>query len=280
MDNTADREKVQVELNGVPFYYETAGKGHPVVWVHAGIADSRMWDAQFELFRHGYEVVRYDQRGYGKTPKGQGDFSYVQDLKALLDFLGLKKVVLVGCSMGGRAIIDFALENPDRVAGLVHVCRGVSGYEPKTEITPAMQARWKEYDEAEEAGDIAKLADLAVRVWIDGPRGLDEVDPAVREKVRDMATIAAVNDLLPGKEIPTERPAVDRLGEIKVPVLVLVGELDNAHTQITADKLVSDVPTARKLVITQTNHLPNLEKPEEFNREVMLFLGSLGNYGD
>lgn len=279
MDNTADREKGQVELNGVPFYYEVAGKGHPVVWVHAGIADNRMWDAQFELFRHGYEVVRYDQRGYGRTPKGQGDFSYVQDLKALLDFLGLKKVALVGCSMGGRAIIDYTLENPDRVAGLVHVCGGVSGYNSEGEITPAMLKIWDEMDAAEAVGDIAKIADLAVRIWIDGPRGPDKVDPAVREKVREMAAIAAVNDLLPGKEIPTDPPAAERLGEIKVPVLVIVGELDNAHIHSTADKLVSDVPGARKLLITETNHLPNLEKPEEFNREVMLFLGSLGNYG-
>ena len=279
MEHSSDRERSQVELKGVPFYYEIAGKGNPVVWVHAGIADNRMWDGQFELFKHGYDVVRYDQRGYGRTPKGQGDFSYVQDLTAFIDFLGLEKVALVGCSMGGRANIDYALANPERVAGLVTVSGGVSGYNFESEIPPAMLELWNEYDAAEAAGDVARIADLAVRIWIDGPRRPEEVAPVIREKVREMATIAAVNDLLPGKEIPPEHPAADRLAEIKVPVLVIVGELDNSHIHSTADKIVSDVPQARKLLITQTNHLPNLEKPEEFNREVMLFLGSLGNYG-
>ena len=277
MENTSDRERGFVELNGVPFYYEIAGTGQPVVWVHAGIADNRMWDAQFELFKHGYEVVRFDQRGYGRTPKGSGDFSHVADLAAFIDFLGFEKVALVGCSMGGRSIIDYTLANPERVTGLVHVCGGVSGYAAEVEIPPAMQEMWDEMDAAEKAGDIAKIADLSVRIWVDGPRQPGEVSPGVREKVREMAAIAAANDLLPGQDIPPERPAADRLGELKVPVLVVVGELDNAHIQSTANKLAAEAPNAKKVVISGANHLPNLEKPEEFNREVMLFLGSVAN---
>ncbi|MDB5078949.1 MAG: hypothetical protein JWP00_873 [Chloroflexi bacterium] len=278
MENTSDRETGLVELNGVPFYYEVAGLGHPVIWLHAGIADSRMWDNQFELFKHGYEVARFDQRGFGRTPKGQGPFSYKDDLAKFIDFLGFPKVALVGCSMGGRTIIDYTLDNPERVAGLVTVCGGLSGYNPEGEIPPAMRKLWDEMDAAEAAQDIDKIADLEVRIWVDGPRAPGEVDPAVREKVRKMAAIAAASAFLPGKEEPAAHPAANRLGEIKVPLLALAGEFDNLHVHKTADKLAAEVPGAVKVILPGTNHLPNMEKPEEFNREVMLFLGSLGNY--
>ena len=278
MENTSDREKGTVEINGVPFYYEMAGSGSPVVWVHAGVADRRMWDDQFELFRHGYTVVRYDQRGFGLTPRGEGSFSRLDDLKKLIEFWGFDKVALAGCSMGGSTIINYALEYPDKVAGLVTVCAGLDGFNYEGPNNPEMEQFWKELEAAEAAGDAEKVVDLEVKVWVDGPRSPEQVRPGVREKVREMSLIAAKNPAEEGEETGPAIPAAGRLGEIQVPVLVVMGELDNPTMQAIGDKLATEIPHARKLMIADANHLPNMEHPEEFNREVMLFLGSLGKF--
>ena len=278
MENSSEREKGTVEINGVPFYNEIDGIGSPVIWVHAGIADHRMWDAQFELFRHGYKVLRYDLRGYGLTPKGEGPFSHMDDLKKLVEFFGLEKVALVGCSMGGRTIIDYALENPGKVAGLVTVCAGLGGFKDNTTITPEMEKLWQEVEAAEASGDYDKEVELGLKIWVDGPRAPEMVRPGVREKVREMSLIAAKNPPKPGEEQYAANPAAGRLGEIKVPALVVIGELDNPVIQGIGDQLATDIPNARKVVIPNANHLPNMEEPEQFNREVMLFLGSLGKF--
>lgn len=278
MENSSELEKGTVEINGVPFYYEIKGSGSPVVWVHAGIADRRMWDNQFELFRHGYKVIRYDMRGYGLTPKGEGPFSHIDDLKKLVEFLRLEKVALVGCSMGGSAIINYTLENPDKVAGLVPVCTGLSGFNYDGPISPEMEQLWEESEAAEESGDYEKVVELDLKIWVDGPRSPEQIRPGVREKVREMNLIPARNPAKPGEYTKPTILAAEHLGEIKAPVLVVVGELDNPAIQATATKLATEIPNATKVVIPNANHLPNMEEPEYFNREVMLFLGSLGKF--
>ena len=94
-----------IHVNGVEFYYELAGRGPAVVLVHAGIADSRMWDGQFEALAAAHTVLRYDLRGFGRTPPAPGPFDHAGDLRALLDALGLARVALVGCSQGSREFI-------------------------------------------------------------------------------------------------------------------------------------------------------------------------------
>src|SRR5919112_4353346 len=115
------REIGMAEVNGARIYYEVAGEGEPLVLVHAGIADSRMWEGQVAAFAARYRVVRFDLRGFGKTEMVEGPFSHHEDLRGLLDFLGVERTHLVGCSMGGGAVLDFALEYPERVGDLVLV---------------------------------------------------------------------------------------------------------------------------------------------------------------
>ena len=116
------------DLNGARFYYEVAGAGHPLVLLHAGICDSRMWDGQVAAFAQHYQVVRYDLRGFGQTASVDGSFAHHHDLLALLNHLGIEKTYLLGCSMGGSAALDFALEQPERVAALILVGSSPSGY--------------------------------------------------------------------------------------------------------------------------------------------------------
>ncbi len=131
---------------------------------------------------------------------------------------------------------------------------------------------------ADEAGDLERVSELEVRMWVDGPRrGPDVVDPALRDLVREMNLIALENEALQlGEEAEPEIPAASRLSRIQAPTLVLVGDEDRARTLAAADLLERELPDARKTVMAGTAHLPNMERPEEFNRLVLDFLKGLG----
>jgi 2-hydroxy-6-oxonona-2,4-dienedioate hydrolase len=261
------------DANGATLYYEVAGEGGPLVLVHAGIADGRMWEGQLEPFSRRYRTVRHDMRGFGRSPMVEGTYSHHADLRALLDALEIDRAAFVGCSMGGAAVIDFALENPGRVEALVLVGSAVGGFE-SDEGPPE---EWDELVAADEAGDLERVSELEVRMWVDGPRrGPDAVDPAVRALVREMNRIALKNEALElGEEVEPRTPAATRLSQIQAPTLVLVGEVDRARILAAADLLADNLPNARKVVIDGTAHLPNLERPEEFNRLVLDFLNGV-----
>ena len=262
-------------VNGASFYFEVMGEGEPLVLVHAGIADSRMWDGQFEAFAGRYRVVRYDMRGFGRTVvTAGGPYSHHEDMRGLLDYLGIEQARFVGCSMGGKTVIDFALEFPERTRTLVLVGPAVGGFEP--DVEPPEE--WDELVAADEAGDFERVSELEVRVWVDGPyRGTDRVEPAVRDLVREMDLIALKNEAAgSGDEQPLQPPAANRLTEIQIPTLVLVGDRDRPEIVATADLLEERLPNAHKVVMTGTAHLPNMERPGEFNRIALEFLDRAG----
>src|SRR5215210_1370822 len=115
------RHEGYVEANGVRLYYQEAGHGHPLVLLHAGVADHTMWDRQIDLFAQKYRVIRYDLRGFGQTAMPPGNFTHHADLDGLLRFLDVDRAYLVGVSLGGSTVIDYALTYPDRVAAIVPV---------------------------------------------------------------------------------------------------------------------------------------------------------------
>jgi pimeloyl-ACP methyl ester carboxylesterase len=153
------------EVNGARLYYEIMGDGEPLILVHAGIADGRMWEGQLGAFARRYRVIRYDMRGYGRSAMVEGPFSHREDLRALLDSLGIERAFLVGCSMGGGTIIDITLEHPGRARALVLVGSAVSGFEDGDD--PPEQ--WEELVAADEAGDLGRVSELEVQMWVDGP---------------------------------------------------------------------------------------------------------------
>ncbi len=269
-----DRDSEFAQVSGARLHYEVRGTGEPLVLIHAGIADGRMWDRQLDVFAGRCRTVRYDRRGFGATEVVERvPYSHHEDLRGLLDVLDVGRALLVGCSMGAKTAIDFALEFPERTRALVLVGPTVGGFEP--DVDPP-----EEFDElvaAEEAGDLERLSELEVRVWIDGPyRDPGSVDPEVRELVLDMNLIALKNEAAGvGDERQPETPAVDRLAEIRVPTLVIVGDLDRPETAASADLLEERLPNARKVVMPETAHLPNMEQPEDFNRIVLGFLDEL-----
>lgn len=260
------------EVNGTRFYYETAGDGFPLVLVHAGIADGKMWDDQFHVFSQQYRILRYDRRGFGSTPMVAGMYSHHQDLYGLLKYLQIERAYLVGCSQGAKTIVDFALENPQMTGALILVSPALSGFVFNGE--PPMQLQ--QLEAADEAGDIALVNELELQIWVDGPhRTSEQVDPTVRERVRKMNLIALQTPEDLGTEQPLYPPAADRLKELHVPSLVVTGDLDTPRTLATADFLFQHIAGAQKANIQGAAHMPNMERVEEFNHLLLDFLAGL-----
>jgi pimeloyl-ACP methyl ester carboxylesterase len=264
------RETGMAEVNGARIYYEVAGEGEPLVLAHAGIADSRMWEGQLMAFADRYRVVRHDMRGFGMTAMVDGPFSHHEDLRGLLDSLGVERAHFVGCSMGGGAVLDFALEYPQRVGNLVLVGSAVGGFAP--DIDPPRQ--WDEILAAEEAGDLERVSELEVQVWVDGPRrSPGDVDASVRDLVREMNLIALRNEASElGEEWRPEPPAADQLPDVQASTLLVLGDEDQPSVFAAAGLLERELPNVRKVVMHGAAHVPNMERPEEFNRIVLDFL--------
>lgn len=258
------------DVHGARLYYEMMGAGHPLVFVHAGIADSRMWDDQLADFAEHYRVIRYDIRGFGKSVMPPGPSSTSRDLYGLLQALGITRAHVVGLSIGGGIAIDFTLQHPEMVSALVLVASGLGGTQPSAE----MQRAYADVDAALERDGIDAAVEAENRIWVDGPkRTPTQVNPSVRKRVTEMNGALY---RLPEVDAPRERldpPAVGRLGEIHVPTLVIVGDGDVPDVIETADMLEQGIAGARKVVFPGVAHMVNMERPAEFNRVVLDFLG-------
>lgn len=257
-------------VNGAQLYYEVKGDGHPLLLLHAGVADSRMWDKQFAAFSRVCRVVRFDLRGFGRSTIPPGSFSNVEDVRALLDFLKIKRTFLLGISFGGLIALDFTLAYPHYVRALVLGAPSVSG------ATPSQRIRqfWEEEERALEKGDIEGATELNLRLWVDGPRRrAEQVDADVREAVREMQS-AIFRKEIPDEveEIGPNSGAIERLGQVAIPVQVMVGELDLEEKLALADRLAAEMPDCRKVVLAGAAHMLNMEKAEAFNRSVLDFL--------
>lgn len=258
-------------INGAQIYYEVTGTGIPVVFTHAGVADSRMWNGQATAFAEHYRVVRWDMRAFGNSEPVAGEFSDVGDLAMLIDWLSLDKVVLIGCSMGGGISMDYALEHPERTRALVMVGSAPSGLVldlPIPTIDDEAEAAFK-------AREWQRLTEMLVHYWFDGEgRTAADMDAAQRALMVDMVqrNLELESRGLTKRVSGVSRSAAERLSELKIPVLVVYGDRDEAYIQQAADYMVEHLPNARKVLMSNTAHLPNLERSDEFNLIVLQFL--------
>ncbi len=267
MTATANLQTGMAHLEGADLYYEIAGDGPALILAHAGFVDRRMWDEQFHVFAQHYHVVRYDRRGFGNSRLTPGAFSHRDDLYRLLKFLHIERAHLLGCSAGGEVIIDLALEHPEITASLVLVSSSLGGYQFQGDMPKPLQ----ELFAALQTNDLQRAAELAVQLWIDGPRRApDQVGARIRDQARDMSLTALPNVFI--EERPLEPPAVARLHELTAPTLVMVGEWDDVSIATLGELLATSIAGAQKVIIPGAAHLPNMEKPEEFNQSVLAFL--------
>jgi 3-oxoadipate enol-lactonase len=267
-------------VNNTELYYEVAGSGHPLTLIHGMLLDRRSWDDQFDVFARQYRVLRYDMRGWGNSAQEQAEppFSPRQDLLSLLDFLNIQKTFLLGLSGGGALALDFTLEHPGYVDALILVASGLSGYPQR--MTETIQAFIGQYYGALQQHDIASAVEATVRFWTDGPRRTPEQVPTqARARITEMSTehIQRHGDLMAHQQhmLPLEPPAINRLAEVNVPTLIVVGDQDMPEVLDVADTLEQGITGATKVVLAGTAHHPNMEKPGEFNRIVLEFLDGL-----
>ena len=255
-----------VPTNGIQTYFEDVGEGEPIVFIHGFSLDHRMWQGQMEFAEH-YRVVRYDVRGHGRSaadlPWTSAD--QVADLLALLDHLKIQRVHLVGLSMGGGIAVNFALAHPERVKSLVLAAPGIEGFF----FSPESMQRWlalMETCRAQSAG--ACREKMLAEPIFHGVRQRPELFAEVRTILQDFPLKTLSNPYMP----PASPTPLERLPEIHVPTLVLIGARDDADLRAIADIAAQRIPGARKKVFQNAGHLLNLEQPAEFNAALEAFL--------
>jgi 3-oxoadipate enol-lactonase len=257
------------KVNGTLIFYETQGRGFPIVFVSGGgILDRRGWDEQFETFAKHYTVVRYDVRGIGRSARPLGSFSHSEDLYALLTFLKIKRAHVVGLSVGGAIAIDFAIEHPEVVDHLILAASGLSS-DAKSEANLQSLAAI--------AGLVkTKGIEHVIQLTLDTPFVLSKQNAAGREKVRQI--------YLDNKDVfesgfplyvlwqPTQPPPENSLANIRARVLIIRGDSDSPAYAVMTDKISKGIPRSFTVVIPGGTHFLNLEKPAKFNQAVLNFL--------
>lgn len=238
-----------IAIDGGEVWAEDGGSdGPPVVLLHPGVGDSRIWEPVLPGLAASYRVIRYDARGFGRSPAPTAKFSLLADLITVLGYYDLGRAAVVGCSQGGGSALSLALEQPARVTALVLLCPGVPGY-PWPEEPDELEA---EYERALDTGDVDALAGLMQRVWAGaGPT------PAVMEQLRSAARAE-----ISSREMQERDPPVfDRLGEISVPTSVLVGDADYPPLIQACRLAAARIPGCELTVVPGMDHLPPLREP-------------------
>jgi pimeloyl-ACP methyl ester carboxylesterase len=255
-------------VNGTRLFYEVQGKGEPVVLIHGGQLDSRMWDEQFDRFAKHFRALRYDVRGYGGSPGGDQPYSDAADLAALLDHVGMPRAHLVGLSLGGRIALDFALVHPKRVASLTLAGPGLAGFD--TAFTEEDEQMFAIITAARDEGP-----DKASELWLKNPYLAPAMEharlaPRLRRLARENAHKWLANPFLQRSPRP---PAAKRLADVKAPTLLLIGGRDTKRSKEIVAALARGIAGSKKVEFPRAGHLLNMEEPEAFNRAVLEFLG-------
>jgi pimeloyl-ACP methyl ester carboxylesterase len=262
----------RVTIDGGSLFYEAAGSGAPVILIHGGNLDRRMWDPQFELLRTKYRVVRYDARGYGQSSAVEEPFSAHDDLAALMHGLHITRASIVGLSLGGRIAIDVALKYPAMVDRLVLAAPGISGGTWAPNSDTAWRASAMEAVKRKDSVGVA----LA---WL----GSDYIRSALHppERAAWLRQISIENSAMWGGlirhgdlEKAADPRAADRLETLLAPVLLLVGGSDTPYIHEVAAAITARVPHVKRVDIPSVGHMLNLEAPERFNRELLAFLAN------
>jgi 3-oxoadipate enol-lactonase len=251
---------------------DSGGDGPPLVLLHPGVGDSRFWEPVLSPLIAAYRVIRYDARGFGRSPAPTVKFTLFGDLVTVLDHYGLDRVAIVGCSQGGGSALALAIEQPARVSALVLLCPGIPGY-PWPEEDPAGEPDEleAEYEHALAAGDVDGLAGVMQRVWAAaGP------DPAVMEQLRSAARATITSG-----DLEQEDPLVfERLGSISVPASLLVGDADYPPLIESNRQAAARIPGCELTVVPGVDHLPTLREPDLVLRTITSTLARVASWHD
>lgn len=254
------------------------GMGEPVLFSHADFLDGRMWGPLIDKIVGRFRSISYDKRGYGRSDTVVGPVCRRRELEAVLAGAGIQSAHFVGCSNGGLTALDLALEKPELVLSLTLVNSSPSGFTPEGEFP----AEIFEMMAAAQRGDIEKASELQLRIWFDGPdrkpEDLDHGRIKARAQAGEMNRIFVergtywIADAVPA--LPLHPPAILRLGEVRVPTLVVSGNLDYSEARRASRILAEGIPGARLVEMPDCAHVPPLEAPDAFAKLLLPFLES------
>lgn len=268
----------RLTVPGAELSFETDGRASApaVLLLPTGVATMRMWDPQVPELAEEHFVVRMDPRGSGATTSDDAPYSDRDDVRSVLDHLGVERATVVGAGRGGTIALDLALESPERVAGLVVVGGGPSGF-PEAELTSEEHRRIDELDAAIGASDTALLTRLETALWAAGPLRLESnLDPGFVALAHELNAPNAVHADHPARPEPLDPPAYGRLGDIRVPALVVVGDYDLSATLVQYEYLLDALPDATGFRLREAAHLVSVERPREFTHVLLDWLGERG----
>jgi 3-oxoadipate enol-lactonase len=259
------------DINGARIYYEVEGTGHPLVLIHGWPMSARMWDEQARVLKNYYKVIRYDRRGFGRSPGTAGAEQSAerdaQDLETLLRLLKVSSAYVLGHSQGGSVAQRFTLDHPEQVDALILHGAAIDGF-----VLPETGP----FSGSTSVRDLMQSSGMAEfrRQWLAHPINHVPADrPEVAAFIADIVEKYHGDDVLKMKPSRSPgAPAIERLSEIKTPTLVLVGGEDLPFFQIAADALVFEIAGAQKVVVPGGAHLVNIIEPERYNAEVLRFL--------
>lgn len=257
-------------ISGSKIYYEIFGLGEPLIFIHADALDCRQWDNQIEYFSNKFKTIRYDQRGFGKSDiPSDTPYSFADDLDKLMQALNISKAHLIGLSLGAAEVINFTVSHPEKVFSIVLADAGIDGDGFNQEFrdavkTPIELAKKGKIGEAKKAWSNLHFLDSSrsnLRVW--------------------NLVLKMINDTSGYRWYGTNQPihskplSIERLEEIHVPTLILVGEQDIPDFQRKSLLLHKRIPGSEFLVVSNAGHLSNMDNPFVFNKVVDSFLSKL-----
>ncbi|MFC1960308.1 alpha/beta fold hydrolase [Chloroflexota bacterium] len=258
-------------INGARLYYEITGSGSPLVLIHGFSLDTRMWDDQFDAFAQHYRVIRYDMRGFGKSDLPTDEsYSHADDLKALMDSLGVTKAHMLGFSMGGGTATEFAISYPENTNSLIAVDALASGYDWQSQELgksfAAVLAKAKEEN-----------IQAAKEFWLTQPLfSTAHKKPQVAARLHDIISNYSgwhfVNSNY-GRAL--DPPVTRQLEKITAPTQIIVGSHDLPELHAVADLLSQGISGASKVILPGVGHLSNMESPVRFNKAVLAFLAGI-----
>ncbi len=254
-------------VNNSQLYYETIGADDPIVLVHGFSLDTRAWDEQFAVFSQRYKVIRYDMRGFGRSALPTAEsYSHAQDLKALVDYLGISHFTLVGHSRGGRLAIEFALKYQECLAKLIIADTVPDGFIPEKDLPLnsndiMIAARTKGMQAARAA-------------WFDNPlfhsvKSNPQLRNCIWQIIQDYSGWHWVNND-PG--LIGAPNAAQRLPEIDTQTLIILGEHDLDIFHKASDLMKSSMQNSTRVMIQGAGHMSPMEDPAVFNYSVQKFL--------
>ena len=245
-------------------HYEITGNGHPVVLIHSGGADLRLWTCLVPLLSKNYKVIAFDGRGAGKSPSPLKHVNYVEDVRALMDYLELNQATIIGHSMGGQIATDFALTYPERVSKLVLIAPSLTGFPYSKEF--------EQYHSkvSEVAPDIDKMVEVALhsptyQVVIVSPHKDLIVQMLSHHFGRMLKWPADFCMTWP------QPKAYEKLGELNPETLFIIGKKDLGDNLRVAD-CFRKISTVHFVEIQDADHLLPLTHSKDLYQEINAFM--------